>query len=131
MYTINSGTLTATAESPKRHSTEFALSYMRVSIIQDCIAACEDLAEELGADVQSDPLQQQLSECVSICELYLGANVRESRYRVRFALLCAEICTETMSACKAVRSNASRNCQVLCCACVKLIENDFQAVLSN
>ncbi|NNM29568.1 MAG: hypothetical protein HKO57_08600 [Akkermansiaceae bacterium] len=104
---------------------------MRVSIIQECVAACELLAEELGGDVQSDPLQQQLSECVSIGELYLGANVRESRYRVRYGLLCAEICAETMRACRDIRSAVSRECQVLCCACVNLIEDEFQSVLSN
>ena len=131
MFSLKTASTRASADPGSLRSAEFAQSFMQVSFLQNCIAACEVLADELDADVQRDALQQQLSECVSICELYLGANVRESRYRVRYGIMCAEVCAETARACRKIQSAASRECQVLCFACVKLIENDFQTVLSN
>ena len=81
--------------------------------------------------MEGDPLQQQLSECVSICELFIGANVRGSRYRVRYGVMCAEVCRETARMCRDLRNAASRECQIACLACAKLVEKDFMAVLSN
>lgn len=121
---------TAPAEAPLRPA-DFALSFMRVTLLQECTEACETLAEHLGTDVQDDPLQQQLSECVAICELFIGANVRGSRYRVRYGVMCAEVCRETARMCRESRYAISRECQVACLACAKLVEKDFMAVLSN
>lgn len=115
---------------PERFN-DFARSFATVRLVEQCATACEMLAEELEDEVSSSGMQAQVSECIAACAAFLGATVRESKHSCRYALLFREVCTETAEIC-ARSTNKSAPClEVMCRACLNLVEEDYACVSAN
>lgn len=110
---------------------DFAHSFATVRLVEQCATACEMYAEEISDDAHELAMLNQLSECVAACAAYLAASVRESKHAYRYASLFGDVCAETADACSRRSEKSARCVEVMCRACVNLIQEDYGTVAAN
>ena len=110
-------------------TSKMARSFARVCLLEECIRACEQLAEDLGGE--KSKLQFELSECISACAALNGATARESHYAMRYALICDSVCQNTVSLCRKIDSPRARFVEVLCRAVVNMVSDDYGLAVAN
>jgi hypothetical protein len=106
-------------------------TFATTRLLEECITACEALAEQLGADPGVIWMQDLVAECIVACAGYHAATMRASRYTSRYALFAGELCGETAKACAPRADLASKFCEVLCRACENLVREESAAALAN
>ena len=109
--------------------SEMARSFARVCLLEECIRACEQLADHLGGEASR--LQMELSECISACAALNGATARQSSYATRYALICDSVCRNTLGQVRPIDSPHARFVEVLCRAVVNMVEDDFGMAVAN
>jgi hypothetical protein len=125
---INTPFATSVASAPAP-AGKLARSFARVCLLEECIRACEQLAEDLGGE--QSKLQIELSECISACAALNGATARESHYALPYGLICDSVCQNTVSACRKVEGPRARFVEVLCRAVVNMVSDDFGLAVAN
>ena len=121
--------LVASAATTTAPASEMARSFARVCLLEECIRACEQLAEKLGGE--NSKVQLELSECISACAALNGATARESHYAFRYALICDSVCQNTVSACRKIDSPHARFVEVLCRAVINMVSDDYGLSVAN
>ncbi|ODT86094.1 MAG: four-helix bundle copper-binding protein [Nitrosomonadales bacterium SCN 54-20] len=97
---------------------------------KDCIAACNDCANECGccfADMVGKDSPNDCPacciECAAICRLAADAMCRNSRFAKQICKLCAEICDWCAKECEAHEGESCKRCVEACRRCAEACRN--------
>jgi len=112
-------------------ASNLAKMYTTLRVLERCVQACEVLADEIGSDDYEDPLHEHINECISACEQLIGACMRQSRFTLQYAELCAAACANLAEACASAAARTALHCGHLCLDCIAIVRDDFAKTLSN
>ena len=96
-------------------------------LLEECVARCESLAEEIAATNDHHTAMNDLSECIAACQTYLAAKSRESRYEVPLRAYCADALAHTAASCDSLHSDDSTSCRKIILAGLKLLRSHGSA----
>ena len=105
--------------------------YTSLKTLERCVVACEVLADELGPESFSHPLHDHINECIVACEQLIGASIRQSRFAMQYAELCAAACNNLAEACDHAEARTALQCAQRCRDAIDIVRDYFSSTLSN
>jgi prophage DNA circulation protein len=114
-----------------RRTKNLAQVYTSLKVLESCVSACEVLADELGPESLTHPLHGHINECIVACEQLSGASIRQSRFAIQYAELCAAACATLERECLEAEARTALQCAARCRDCINIIRDDFSIALSN
>ena len=100
-------------------------------VLDDCVAACERMAEVMIEAGVKHPLLKRLRECAFACLAYMEAKTEHDPDAFHHAMMCVSLCDSTADECLELDCNTSRDCRRACRACRVVVLDGFMAAWCN
>ena len=83
--------------APTGESSDPGAAIAEYFLLEDCVARCESLADDMAGVEALGPVMVELSECIAACASYLAARSRQSRHVLLLRAYCLEVLTTAAS----------------------------------